>query len=72
MSPDAVLGERICAVIVPKAGCTVTVEDLQDHFRSRELAVFKWPERVRIVARLPRNPLGKVIRGEIAQIAARS
>jgi Acyl-CoA synthetases (AMP-forming)/AMP-acid ligases II len=70
--PDAVLGERICAVIVPKAGCTVTVEDLQDHFRSRELAVFKWPERVRIVARLPRNPLGKVIRGEIAQIAARS
>ena len=69
--PDAVLGERICAVIVPKAGCTVTVEDLQDHFRSRELAVFKWPERVRIVARLPRNPLGKVIRGEISQIAAR-
>jgi acyl-coenzyme A synthetase/AMP-(fatty) acid ligase len=25
---------------------------------------------VRIVERLPRNPLGKVIRGEIAQIAA--
>jgi acyl-CoA synthetase (AMP-forming)/AMP-acid ligase II len=69
--PDEVLGERICAVLVPKAGRTVTVEDLQQHFRARELAVFKWPERVRIVERLPRNPLGKVIRGEIAQIAAR-
>ncbi len=68
--PDAVLGERICAVVVPKAGKTVTVETLQDHFRSRELAVFKWPERVRIVERLPRNPLGKVVRGEIAQLAA--
>jgi cyclohexanecarboxylate-CoA ligase len=68
--PDDVLGERICAVVVPKAGRTVTVETLQDHFRARELAVFKWPERVRIVERLPRNPLGKVIRGEIAQIAA--
>jgi acyl-CoA synthetase (AMP-forming)/AMP-acid ligase II len=69
--PDPVLGERICAVIVPKPGRTVTVEDLQTHFRARELAVFKWPERVRIVERLPRNPLGKVIRGEISQIAAR-
>ncbi|HKU13836.1 MAG TPA: class I adenylate-forming enzyme family protein [Steroidobacteraceae bacterium] len=67
--PDEVLGERICAVVVPKAGRTVSVETLQDHFRARELAIFKWPERVRIVERLPRNPLGKVIRGEIAQIA---
>ena len=70
--PDEVLGERICAVVVPKPGRTVSVEALQSHFRARELAVFKWPERVRIVERLPRNPLGKVIRGEIAQIAARS
>jgi len=68
--PDDVLGERICAVVAPKAGRTVTVETLQDHFRSRELAVFKWPERVRLVERLPRNPLGKVIRGEVARIAA--
>jgi acyl-CoA synthetase (AMP-forming)/AMP-acid ligase II len=69
--PDQVLGERICAVIVPKPGRTVTVEDLQKHFRARELAIFKWPERVRIVERLPRNPLGKVIRSEISQLAAR-
>jgi acyl-CoA synthetase (AMP-forming)/AMP-acid ligase II len=68
--PDDVLGERICAVVVPKAGRTVTVETLQNHFRSRELAIFKWPERVRLVERLPRNPLGKVIRGEVARIAA--
>jgi len=68
--PDDVLGERICAVVVPKAGKDVNVETLQAHFRARELAVFKWPERVRIVERLPRNPLGKVIRGEIARIAA--
>jgi acyl-CoA synthetase (AMP-forming)/AMP-acid ligase II len=67
--PDSVLGERICAVVVPKAGKEVTVETLQTHFRARELAVFKWPERVRIVERLPRNPLGKVIRGELARIA---
>ncbi|HET9448596.1 MAG TPA: class I adenylate-forming enzyme family protein [Steroidobacteraceae bacterium] len=68
--PDEVLGERICAVVAPKAGRTVTVEALQSHFNSRNLAKFKWPERVRIVERLPRNPVGKVIRGEVARIAA--
>jgi non-ribosomal peptide synthetase component E (peptide arylation enzyme) len=68
--PDDVLGERICAVVAPKAGRTVTVATLQNHFRSRELAIFKWPERVRIVERLPRNPLGKVIRSDVARIAA--
>jgi acyl-CoA synthetase (AMP-forming)/AMP-acid ligase II len=68
--PDEILGERICAVVAPKAGRTVTVEALQSHFNSRDLAKFKWPERVRIVERLPRNPVGKVIRGEVARIAA--
>jgi acyl-CoA synthetase (AMP-forming)/AMP-acid ligase II len=68
--PDDVLGERLCAVVVPKPGRTVSVEDLQQHFRLRGLAVFKWPERVRIVERLPRNPVGKVVRSEIARVAA--
>jgi acyl-CoA synthetase (AMP-forming)/AMP-acid ligase II len=68
--PDDVLGERVCAVVVPKAGRTVTVEALQQHFRQRDLAIFKCPERVRLIERLPRNPVGKVIRSDIARIAA--
>jgi acyl-CoA synthetase (AMP-forming)/AMP-acid ligase II len=68
--PDDALGERICAVIVPKPGRTVTVEQLQQHFRARGLAVFKWPERVCLVERLPRNPVGKVVRGDVQRIAA--
>ena len=68
--PDEVLGERICAVVVLKPGRAVTVETLQQHFSSRGFATFKWPERVRVIERLPRNPVGKVVRGEIARIAA--
>ena len=68
--PDDVLGERICAVVVPKPGRTVTVEQLQEHFRARGMAIFKWPERVRIVERLPRNPVGKVVRGDVSRIAS--
>lgn len=68
--PDEVLGERICAVIVPKPERTVDLESLQRHFRARDIAPIKWPERVRVVQQLPRNPVGKVIRNEVAAIAA--
>jgi acyl-coenzyme A synthetase/AMP-(fatty) acid ligase len=31
--------------------------------------VFKFPERLRVVAQLPRNSIGKVMRGELTRIA---
>jgi acyl-CoA synthetase (AMP-forming)/AMP-acid ligase II len=67
--PDAVMGERICAVVVPKPGADVSLERLARHFESRGVAVFKWPERLRTVAQLPRNPLGKVVRAELLRAA---
>jgi acyl-CoA synthetase (AMP-forming)/AMP-acid ligase II len=67
---DEVLGERICAVVVLRPGQSLTLEDVQRHFEARGLARFKWPERLRLVGQLPRNPVGKVIRGEVAQIGA--
>lgn len=70
--PDEVLGERICAVIVPKPERSVSLESLQQHFRARDIAPIKWPERVRVVQQLPRNPVGKVIRNEVAEIAKES
>jgi acyl-CoA synthetase (AMP-forming)/AMP-acid ligase II len=68
--PDEVLGERICAVIVPRPGQSLSLEDLERLFEARGLARFKWPERVRIVGQLPRNPVGKVIRSEVARLGA--
>jgi acyl-CoA synthetase (AMP-forming)/AMP-acid ligase II len=68
--PDEVLGERVCAVVVLRPGSELTIDDLQRHFGAAGLAKFKWPERLRSVAQLPRNPVGKVIRGELAQLAA--
>ncbi len=67
--PDEVLGQRICAVVVPKPGRTVSLESVQELFAARELAKFKWPERIRLVNLLPRNPLGKVVRSEIERVA---
>jgi non-ribosomal peptide synthetase component E (peptide arylation enzyme) len=67
--PDDVMGERICAVIVPKPGAELSVDQLAAYFESRGAAVFKRPERLRIVAQLPRNPVGKVVRNELLRIA---
>ncbi len=67
--PDDLMGERICAVVVPRPGSEVTLEQVAAHFASRGVAVFKQPERVCAVAALPRNPVGKVVRAELLRIA---
>jgi acyl-CoA synthetase (AMP-forming)/AMP-acid ligase II len=65
--PDDVLGERICAVVALRPGKGLSLEELQQHFGARGLARFKWPEKLRIVSQLPRNPVGKVLRSELAR-----
>ncbi|MFM9014641.1 MAG: class I adenylate-forming enzyme family protein [Gemmatimonadota bacterium] len=66
---DAIMGERICAVVVPKPGAEVTLDSVVAHFQATGLALFKSPERLRIVAQLPRNSVGKVLRGELTRLA---
>ncbi|GAB2533391.1 class I adenylate-forming enzyme family protein [Nocardia heshunensis] len=63
--PDAVLGEKCCAVVVPAAGATVTLTDLVAHLQAREVASFKLPERLELADVLPRNPVGKLLRREL-------
>ncbi|NNH71850.1 acyl--CoA ligase [Nocardia uniformis] len=63
--PDAVLGEKCCAFVVPAPGTTVELEDLVAHLRGLDVASFKLPERLEIVEALPRNPVGKILRREL-------
>ncbi|RME40768.1 MAG: hypothetical protein D6796_16755 [Caldilineae bacterium] len=63
--PDERLGERICAVVAPKPGETVTLEEIIDHLRAKDVAVFKLPEKLMLVDALPRNPVGKVLKREL-------
>ena len=52
-----------------KPGARVDARPVREHFARAGLAVFKHPERVQIVEQLPRNSVGKVVRGELAQLA---
>lgn len=58
--PDDVLGERACAFVVPADDEAPTLGDLRDHLGARGFAVQKSPERLEIVAALPRTVSGKV------------
>ncbi|MGE3935874.1 MAG: (2,3-dihydroxybenzoyl)adenylate synthase, partial [Rhodospirillaceae bacterium] len=58
--PDPVLGERMCACVIPKAGRSLTFDDLIAHLEAEELARFKLPERLELMDDFPLSPFGKV------------
>lgn len=66
--PDKIMGEKICAVVVPNEGQTVTLDDLKDYLAEKMVAKFKWPERLHIMDALPRNPMNKVVRHELENL----
>jgi acyl-CoA synthetase (AMP-forming)/AMP-acid ligase II len=63
--PDETFGERVCAVVVPAEGATVTLEAIVAHLRERRIASYKLPERLWVRTALPRSPLGKVLKREL-------
>ena len=65
---DEIMGERICAVVVPKPGRQPTLDQVRAHFAATGLALFKHPERLQVVEQLPRNSVGKVVRGDLARM----
>jgi len=57
--PDADFGEAVTAVVVTRAGHTLTEPELISALKA-EIAGFKVPKRVYFVSQLPRNAMGKV------------
>ncbi|MCW1384115.1 fatty acid--CoA ligase [Novosphingobium sp. KCTC 2891] len=59
--PDQTWGEAVKAVCVPKPGHTIDPASVIEWTRER-LAGFKVPKSVDVIAALPRNPSGKILR----------
>jgi len=57
--PDPVLGEVVMAFVVPKAGATLTPQEVRD-FAKDQIANFKIPKHVEIVSEFPLTGSGKV------------
>lgn len=63
--PDERLGERICAVVALRPEASLTLDALVDHLAQRNIPRYMLPERLEIVAALPRNLTGKPLKREI-------
>lgn len=68
-SPDPVLVERICAVVVPEPGQHVTLPEIVDWLTTRQIARQKLPERLILLDDLPRNASGKVQKFKLRELA---
>jgi fatty-acyl-CoA synthase len=65
--PDPKWGELGRAVVVPRAGAAVTVEDLAG-FAGDQLARYKLPRSVVLTGELPRNGAGKVVKARVKEL----
>jgi 2,3-dihydroxybenzoate-AMP ligase len=68
--PDPVLGERMCAFVVPKPGRTLTLPDLTAFLTEKGLAKFKLPERLELTDDLPLSKFGKVAKNVLTKQVA--
>jgi long-chain acyl-CoA synthetase len=61
---DPLMGEDVLAFVVPKTGTAPTAEELIAFCQER-LAKYKCPKQVRFLDRLPKSPIGKILRKEL-------
>ncbi|HYS98480.1 MAG TPA: AMP-binding protein [Candidatus Dormibacteraeota bacterium] len=68
--PDPVLGERMCAFVIPKPGRTLTLQELTSFLTGKGLAKFKLPERLELTDDLPLSKFGKVAKNVLTKQVA--
>ena len=65
--PDELLGEAICACVLPEEGAIVTGQEIQD-WCSVTLADHKVPDVVQFMDEFPLTGIGRVQRGELSRL----
>lgn len=65
--PDPELGERACAYVVPKPGKSLRFEEMISFLKAKGLAVYKLPERLEVVDRLPESGGQKISKQELVR-----
>lgn len=68
-APDPRWGECVVAALVLREAMTATDEELRGFVRER-LGAFKVPKQIRVMAALPRNGAGKILKRELRMIEA--
>jgi cyclohexanecarboxylate-CoA ligase len=69
---DERLGERACAVVVPKAGESIDLPSIVEFLKSRKIAVQYIPERLLVLEAMPTTPSGKVQKFRLREMVNKS
>ena len=67
--PDELMGEEVCAYIVPTAGAEVDADAIIAHCQA-ELAKYKTPKFVEFIDAMPKTTIGKIQKKELRKLGA--
>jgi len=62
--PDDDYGERLAAFVVPRPDAQIQEDSVRKYLKDK-VSRFEQPRDINIVAKIPRNPAGKVVRDEL-------
>jgi non-ribosomal peptide synthetase component E (peptide arylation enzyme) len=68
--PDKVLGERACAFVVLHPGARVQLAGLLEFLKGEHMSVWQMPERLEIMAELPKSAGGKIMKNKLREFVA--
>jgi cyclohexanecarboxylate-CoA ligase len=69
--PDDRLSERACAFVRPKADAQLDLHELTRFLAAEGMAKPYWPERLELLAEMPRTPSGKIQKFKLREMAAK-
>jgi 2,3-dihydroxybenzoate-AMP ligase len=68
--PDANMGEKMCAFVILKSQQQLTLKELVSFLLTKEIAKFKLPERLEVLADFPVSTFGKVSKKALGELVA--
>ena len=66
--PDERLGERGCAVVVPKQGQAIDLTAVTDFLKAQKVALQYIPEKLVVLSEMPATPSGKIQKFKLRDI----
>ena len=69
--PDPILGEKACAFIQLRKNKHLNFEEMVDFLKNQGLAIWQLPERLEILAELPRSTGAKVAKNKLTEMVTK-
>jgi 2,3-dihydroxybenzoate-AMP ligase len=69
--PDPTMGEKMCACVILRANSSLTLDELVEFLKRKDIARFKLPERLEVLDEFPVSTFGKVSKKSLVEMVTR-